>query len=301
MSGRHDDSGLRGTVGLGFRAALADALLKAEAPPLSFIEIAPENYLGVGGARGRHLAMARERWPVVCHGLCGDFSGAAPINEELTAALKGFLRAHGARWYSDHLCLTHVDGGESFELLPLPFSEEAAVRAAARVRALRDRLELPLAVENVSAYLRPSPPPGEQAMDEASFTRRVVEEADCGILLDVNNAYVNAVNFSSPTQVHEAVRAFIRALPLERVVQIHMAGHHVEATDDGGAPTLVVDTHGAPMIDPVYDLLAFTLDEFAARGLTPPPVLLERDHNIPPLGELVVELQRLRTIVGGAR
>ncbi len=280
---------LRRTVGLGFRAALAEALLVSEAPPLSFVEVAPENYVGVGGARGRRLAMAKERWPIVCHGLCGDFAGSAPLDEDLTAALKQFLRGLDARWYSDHLCLTHIDGGMSHELLPLPFTDEAAARAAERVRAVQDRLELPVAVENVSAYLRPA-----GAMNEAEFTRSVVEQADCQILLDVNNAYVNAINFGTDA------RAFIEALPLERVVQIHMAGHFVEASDADGAPTLVVDTHGAPIIDPVYDLLSFTLDTMKARGLTPPPVLLERDHHIPPLGELFVELIRLRRIVEGA-
>jgi uncharacterized protein len=282
---------LHGTVGLGFRAALAEALLAAEAPPLSFIEIAPENYLGVGGTRGRLLAMAAERWPVVSHGLCGDFAGAAPLDEELLAALRGFLRAHGARWYSDHLCLTHVAGGESHDLLPLPLSREAASRAAARIRAVRDRLELPIAVENVSAYLRAPLPAGEAPMTEWDFIRTVAEDADCGLLLDVNNVYVNSVNFGTDAD------AFIDGLPLERVVQIHMAGHHVEAVDDDGTPTLVVDTHGAPMIEPVYALLQRTLMRFQDRGLPLPPVLLERDHRIPPLPELELELVRLRGIV----
>jgi uncharacterized protein (UPF0276 family) len=284
---------LHGTVGLGFRAALAEALLASEDPPLSFIEIAPENYLGVGGSRGRLLAMAAERWPVVSHGLCGDFAGAAPLDEDLLTALRGFLHAHGARWYSDHLCLTHVAGGESHDLLPLPLSHEAARRAADRVRAGRERLELPVAVENVSAYLRAPTPVGEAPMTEWDFIRAVAEDADCGLLLDVNNVYVNRVNFGTDAD------AFIAGLPLERVVQIHMAGHHVEAVDDDGRPTLVIDTHGAPMIDPVYALLERTLARFAGAGLPLPPVLLERDHRIPPLPDLEVELRRLKGIVDG--
>jgi uncharacterized protein (UPF0276 family) len=289
---------LHGTVGLGFRGALAEALLASEAPPLSFIEIAPENYIGVGGARGRQLAMAAERWPVVSHGLCGDFAGAAPLDEELLAALRGFLRHHGARWYSDHLCLTHIAGGESHDLLPLPLSHEAARRASDRIRAVRDRLEVPVAVENVSAYLRAPMPAGEAPMTEWDFIRAVAEDADCGLLLDVNNVYVNSVNFGTDPD------AFIAGLPLERVVQIHMAGHHVEAVDDAGRPSLVVDTHGAPMIDPVYALLERTLTRFRAQGLPLPPVLLERDHHIPPLPELEGELRRLHDIVaavGGGR
>ncbi len=266
-------------------------MVKADALPLSFIEVAPENYLGVGGRRGRLLAMASERWPVVSHGLCGDFSGAAPVDEALTADVARFLREHGARWYSDHLCFTHIAGGESHDLLPLPLSREAIDRSASRIRQMRDRLALPIAIENVSAYMRTPVPRGEPAMTEWAFISAVVEAADCDLLLDVNNVYVNAVNFGVDA------RAFIMGLPLHRVKQIHMAGHHVERVDDDGAPTLVIDTHGASIIDPVYELLAFTLSTMQGRGLPPPPVLLERDHNIPDLGTLSDELRRLQAVV----
>ncbi len=281
------DRTLRGTVGLGLRAALADELLAADGSAASFIEVAPENHLGVGGRRGRLLAMARERWPVVSHGLCGDFSGAAPVDDDLLAALKVFLRENGARWYSDHLCLTHVAGAETHDLLPLPFTAEAISRASRRIREVQDRLELPIAVENVSAYLRHP----QDELDEASFVSSVVDEAGCSLLLDVNNVYVNAVNFGFDPQ------AYIRALPLERVVQMHVAGHLVEERDDDGVPTLLIDTHGAAIIDPVFALLAFTVGEMRRRGLLPAPVLLERDHNIPPLAELELELQRLQAVV----
>jgi uncharacterized protein (UPF0276 family) len=280
-------SDLRGTVGLGFRAALAEELLARESTGAAFLEIAPENYLGVGGKRGRLLAMARERWPVVSHGLCGDFAGAAVVDDEFLLAVKGFLRVNGARWYSDHLCLTHVAGAETHDLLPLPFTPEAIARASARIREVQDKLDLPVAIENVSAYLRHP----EDQMEEAAFVAAVVVEAGCSLLLDVNNVYVNAVNFGIDA------RAYIRALPLDRVVQMHVAGHHVEQRDVDGEPTLVIDTHGAAIIDPVYDLLAFTIGEMRARGLTPAPVLLERDHNIPPLDELERELRRLQAIV----
>jgi hypothetical protein len=282
---------LAASVGLGFRAALADALLAAEQTSASFIEVAPENYLGVGGQRGRRLAAAAERWTVVSHGLCGDFAGAAAIDDDLVAELGRFLRRHGARWYSDHLCFTHVDGAEVHDLLPLPHIDEAVDRVAARVRALRDRLELPLALENVSAYVRAPTPPGVRVLDEADFVRAAVEAADCHLLLDVNNVYVNAVNFGFDAD------DYIARLPLARVVQIHMAGHLVEERDAAGAPTLLIDTHGAPMIDPVYALLQRTLARIRDLGLALPPVLLERDHDIPPLSELETELARLRTIV----
>lgn len=268
-------------VGLGFRAALAEELLGAASTNASFLEIAPENYLGVGGQRGRWLAMAAERWPVVSHGLCGDFSGAAPLDRELLDELKAFLRANGARWYSDHLCLTHVAGAETHDLLPLPFTDEAVRRAGQRIRDVREHLELPVAIENVSAYMRA--PGGE--MDEPTFVRRVLEEADCMLLLDVNNVYVNSVNFGFDA------RAYIDALPLDRVVQIHVAGHHEDEPIEG--QRLLLDTHGAPIADPVYALLEETLGKIPRT----PPVLLERDHDIPKLAALEDELRRLRQIV----
>lgn len=276
-------------VGLGFRAALAEELLAARETHARFIEVAPENYLGVGGQRGRWLAMAAERWPVVSHGLCGDFSGAAPLDRELLLELKTFLRATGARWYSDHLCFTHVAGVESHDLLPLPFSEEAVARAARRIREVRDVLEVPIAVENVSAYLRL---PGG-TMDEPTFVRHVVEEADCLLLLDVNNVYVNAVNFGFDP------RAYVDALPLDRVVQIHVAGHHEEEPPAGerDGKRLLIDTHGAPIVDPVYELLDDTLRKIPHA----PPVLLERDHQIPKLAVLEGELARLQSIIDGVR
>jgi uncharacterized protein (UPF0276 family) len=280
---------LRGLVGIGLRAALAEELRQRDTTPARFVEVAPENYLGVGGKRGRLLAMAKERWPVVSHGLCGDFAGSGDVDDDLLAHVRGFLRQMGARWYSDHLCLTRVDGAETHDLLPLPFTDEAVERSARRLETLQDRLGLPVAVENVSAYFRHA----EDTMDEPTFVRRVVEESGCSLLLDVNNVYVNAVNFGFDP------RAYVEALPLERVVQMHMAGHHVEAADDAGRPVLVVDTHGAAIIDPVSDLFAYVIAAFKQRGLVPAPVLLERDHHIPPLGELEAELARLQSIVDG--
>lgn len=263
-------------VGLGFRLKLANELLASEHSHARFLEVSPENYLGIGGPRGRLLAAAAERWPIVCHGLCGDFSGAAPLDRELLLELKAFLKRLGARWYSDHLCLTHAAGAEIHDLLPLPFTAEAVKRVAQRVREVRDLLDLPIAVENISAYARM--PGGE--LDEPEFVRAVLEEADCLLLLDVNNVYVNSVNFGFDP------KAYIEALPLERVVEIHVAGHKEER------PGLLVDTHGAPIIDPVYELLEWTLPRLP-RSV---PVLLERDNNIPPLPELEEELSRLTRI-----
>jgi uncharacterized protein (UPF0276 family) len=267
-------------AGLGFRLKIAEEMVAAPTSNARFIEVAPENYLGAGGKRARLLRAAAERWPVVSHGLCGDFAGAAPLDEALLLELKHFLHDLGAQWYSDHLCLTHADGVELHDLIPLPHSEEAVRRASTRIREVRERLELPIAVENVSAYARM---PGAQ-MSEEAFVRAVVEEADCHLLLDVNNVYVNSQNFDFDPDV------YIDSLPLDRVVQIHMAGHRQEP--DG----LLIDTHGAPIIDPVYALLERTLPKLGK----PVPVLLERDHSIPPLTELEVELARLQQIIDAA-
>jgi uncharacterized protein (UPF0276 family) len=264
-------------VGLGFRLKLAREMLAAPTTNAEFVEVAPENYLGTGGNRRRLLASARERWPIVAHGLCGDFAGAAPIDEELLSELKAFLQELDARWYSDHLCYTHAAGAELHDLIPLPFSGEAVRRAGKRIREVRERLELPIAVENASAYARM---PGSE-MDEPEFVQAVLEEADCMMLLDVNNVYVNSVNFEFDA------RAYIDALPLDRVVQLHVAGHHKEREG------LLVDTHGAPIIDPVYELFEYTWEKLPE----PVPVLLERDHNIPPLPELEAELSRLVEIM----
>jgi uncharacterized protein (UPF0276 family) len=264
-------------VGLGFRLGMASAMLSAVDPPWSFIEIAPENYVNVGGRRARLLREAATRWPIVFHGLCGDLAGLAPMDDDYWNALRGFLREHGATWYSDHLCLTHIGGAEIHELVPMPFNGESVRRSARRIREVSERLELPVAVENISAYARM--PEGD--MEEAAFVRAVLEEADAPLLLDVNNVHVNAVNFGfDPLE-------FIRALPLERVVEIHVAGYDVEA------PDLLLDTHATPIADPVYDLFDKTLRLIPHR----PPVLLERDGNFPPLAELEDELRRLRRIM----
>ncbi len=267
-------------VGLGFRFALADELLGAPRTTAQFVEIAPENYLGAGGRRARLLAAVAERFPVVCHGLCTDLAGAGPLDRELLLQLKALLQRLGARWYSDHLCLTHIAGAESHDLLPLPFTAEAVRRAAARIRDVQDLLGVPIAVENVSAYVRLS---GE--LDEPAFVRAVVEDAGCGLLLDVNNVYVNATNFGFDA------RAYIDALPLQSVVELHVAGHDVE--DDG----LLLDTHGSAIADPVYDLLAYALLRIGRA----PPVLLERDYAIPQLAVLEDELVRLQGTVEAQR
>ena len=265
------------SVGIGFRLGLAEELLAADHTAATFVEIAPENYLGVGGRRRRLLDEAAQRWPVVCHGLCGDLAGRAPLNLPMLEELREFLRSLNARWYSDHLCLTHIGGAEVHDLLPLPFNEQTVHQVAARVQEVEEILEIPMAVENVSAYGRMA----DSTMEEPEFVTAVIEEADCKLLLDVNNVYVNAINFGFDP------REYITALPLDRVVEIHMAGHSEE--EDG----LLIDTHARPIVDDVFDLFEFTLKALPHR----PPVLLERDGNIPPLPELEAEMATLLEIM----
>ncbi|MCB1154131.1 DUF692 family protein, partial [bacterium] len=199
------------------------------------------------------------------------------LDRDFMDRLKIFLRQMGARWYSDHLCLTNVDGAQLHELIALPFNEDSVKRAAERIRIVQDILEMPLAVENVSAY---ATMPGS-TMGEAEFVRAVVEEADCRLLLDVNNVFVNSVNFEfDPID-------YIETLPLDKVLEVHVAGYYEEE------PDLLLDTHAAPISDPVYDLFREAWRRLPVR----PPVLLERDGNFPPLAELEAELGRLLKIM----
>ena len=265
-------------VGLGFRMPLANELLGASPSVADFIEIAPENFIGVGGKRARLLRAAAERWPVYCHGLSGDLAGSSPLDENEVGELKRFLHALRAPFYSDHLCITRAGGCTLHDLLPVPFCEEALERAAERICAFRERLEMEVAVENVSAYGLMS---GTE-MDELSFLKGVLERADCKWLLDVNNVYVNSVNFGFDPY------AYIDAAPLDRVVQIHVAGHDQES------PGLLLDTHGSAVCDEVFQLLRYTLSKMQ----THVPVLLERDHQIPPFKELENELHLVRRCAG---
>lgn len=257
-------------AGLGLRRPLLDAF---EAGPVAvdFLEVAPENWITVGGRLGRRFQALTERYPFVCHGLSLSLGGPAPLDEQLLRDIKGFLDRHQVRYYSEHLSYCS-DDGHLYDLLPIPFTEAAVHHVAARIRRTQEILERRIAIENVSTYAAPG-----QEMSELEFTRAVLEEADCDLLLDVNNVYVNAVNHGYDP------KAFIRSLPGERIAYGHIAGHYTEAED------LLIDTHGAGVIDPVWRLLDLA---YAAHGVF--PVLLERDFNLPPLGELLREVERVR-------
>lgn len=241
----------------------------SDQPParVGFYEVAPENWIGVGGSQGKAFRAFTEQYPFLCHGLSLSIGSPSPLDEAFVRRLKLFLKQHGIRGYSEHLSYCS-DDGHLYDLMPIPFTEEAVHYVAARIRRVQDILEQPIAMENVSYYAAPG-----KEMDEIDFINSVLAEADCRLLLDVNNVYVNSINH------HYDARDFIRRLPAERVSYLHVAGHYQEAED------LIVDTHGADVIDPVWQLLDATYEL-----LGPVPTLLERDFNIPPLPELLTEV-----------
>jgi len=261
-------------AGLGFRRELVAALKTRVPAAIDFFELAPENWIDLGGAHGRDLRGFTERYPFVCHGLSLSLGGPAPLDELLLHKTRQFMDAHGIRLYTEHLSYCS-DDGHLYDLLPIPFTEEAVKYVAARIRRAQDILERRIAIENASFYA--AAPIAD--MDEAGFIRAVLLEADCDLHLDVNNVYVNSVNHRyDPLE-------FIRALPAGRIVYMHMAGHYREADD------LLIDTHGAAVIDPVWALLDAA---YRIHGVA--PTLLERDFNIPPLAELTREVERITRI-----
>lgn len=261
-------------AGLGFRRELLPALKTHVPDAIDFFEIAPENWIDMGGAYGRDLRGFTERYPFVCHGLSLSLGGPAPLDDMLLHKTRQFMDAHGIALFTEHLSYCS-DDGHLYDLLPIPFTEEAVKYVAARIRRAQDILERRIAIENAS-YYTPSP---IAEMDEIAFIRAVLDEADCALHLDVNNVYVNSVNHR-----YDALE-FIRAMPTGRIVYMHMAGHYNEADD------LIVDTHGADVIDPVWSLLDAS---YRIHGVA--PTLLERDFNIPPLDELVREVERIAQI-----
>ena len=258
-------------AGLGLRREFFNELLTQLPASVDFYEIAPENWMDLGGKTGRNLRMLTERVPFVCHGLSLSLGGPAPLDEAFLRRVKDFLHIHDIALYTEHLSYCS-DDGHLYDLLPIPFTAEAVSYVSARIRRTQDILERRIAIENASYYV--AAPIAD--MDELSFIQGVLTEADCDLQLDVNNVYVNSVNHNYDPA------AFIRQLPAERVVYMHTAGHYQQA------PDLIIDTHGADIIQPVWDLL-----DTAYQHCGVVPTLLERDFNLPPLAELVSEVERI--------
>ncbi len=268
--------GIKG-VGLGLRRELLDQLPEAPDGRIDFLEIAPENWMAMGGRLGKKFRALTERYPFSSHGLSLSIGSPAPLDVEFVTRIKKFLDEHQIGLYSEHLSACS-DDGHLYDLMPVPFTESGVRWIAARVRQVQDILERRIALENVSYYApvtTPDMPVPE--LDEASFIRAVLEEADCNLLLDVNNAYVNSINHRYDPE------AFIRSMPAERIHYMHIAGHYREAED------LLVDTHGADIVDPVWQLLEVAYDHAGTC-----PTLLERDFNLPPLPQLLTEVDKIR-------
>jgi hypothetical protein len=254
---------------------LLDELLSLgddEAPALRWLEIHPENYLRRGGRYASALSVCRDRWPIVTHGLTMSLGGVDPLDRAYLASLDALLSEIGSPWHSDHLCFSIAHGVTTHDLLPLPMNGDVVKHVATRVRQAQERLGVPLAVENVSSYVIP---PGTD-LDEGTFVDAIVRESGCWLMLDVNNVYVNAVNHGLDA------REIIGRMPLDRVVQIHVAGHLEEE------PGFLLDTHAEPVRDEVYELLAWTLERTGKV-----PILLERDDDFPDLEVLLAEVNEL--------
>jgi len=267
---RHPVSG----AGLGLRRGLLPELLEVEPGRIDFLELAPENWIGIGGRFGRQFSSLAERFPLVCHGLSLSIGSPAPLDREFLKEVRTFLDSHDVRCYSEHLSYCSDDKGHLYDLMPIPFTEEAVHYVAGRIREAQDLLHRQLVIENVSYYAAP----GRQ-LTELEFINAVLAEADCALLLDVNNLYVNSINFG-----YEPL-PFLEGIDGDRIVYVHVAGHYVEAED------LRVDTHGSSVIDPVWELLAAAYRRWGVA-----PTLLERDFNFPPLDELLKELDQIRTL-----
>ena len=264
-------------AGLGLRRGLIDQLMENPPEDVDFMEVAPENWINVGGKLGRRFRWFAERYPFVLHGLSLSIGAPSPLNESLLHDVRKFMETHGIEFYSEHLSYCG-DDGQLYDLMPIPFTEEAAKYVAERIRRAQDILGRRMAVENVSYYT-----PTDTSLSEAEFTNAVLEEADCDLLLDINNIIVNSINHG-----YDA-REFMLAMPAERIKYFHLAGHYVEAED------LRIDTHGAAVGDQAWELLVEAYTHFG-----PVPTLLERDFNFPPLEELLDEVRQIKTLQASA-
>jgi hypothetical protein len=261
-------------VGLGLRRTMLPELAeRGDRLDVDFLEVAPENWIGVGGAYGRRFRELTARYPFVSHGLSLSIGGPGPIDREFVGRVRRFLDEHGVLRYSEHLSYCS-DDGHLYDLMPIPFTEAAVRRVADRVGEVQDAMGRRIALENVSYYAAPG-----AEMSEIEFLNAVLERADCDLMLDVNNVYVNAINHG-----YDA-REFLAGVPAQRVAYMHVAGHYVEAED------LRVDTHGSDVCDPVWALLA---DAYRHCGVK--PTVLERDFNIPPLDVLMREINMIRRV-----
>ncbi|MCB0480527.1 MAG: DUF692 domain-containing protein [Flavobacteriales bacterium] len=265
-------------IGLGFRRDLAEEMIAYKGDAFDFVELAPENWMNLGGYWKTQLDQIAERYPIFCHGLSLSIGSPDKLDYAFLKELKVFLDRYQVKTYSEHLSYSKCDNAHLYDLLPIPFRQDAVNHIVSRIKEVQEMLERPLIIENVSYYTSVA-----AEMEEHEFISQIVTNANCKLLLDVNNVYVNSFNHGYSS------KEFILQLPLNHVEYIHMAGHE-KISDD-----LIIDTHGQDIIDPVFELF-----EWTSRQISPVPVLLERDFNIPELPFLEKELGQLKSITSKA-
>lgn len=256
--------------GLGLRRAFVGPLIENPPSNIGFYEVVPENWINLGGKYGKQLRQLTEQFPFVAHGLSLSIGSPDPLDTAFVRDVGQFLKQHQIKIYTEHLTYCS-DGGHMYDLMPIPFTEEAIDHVAQRIIQVQDILGEQIAIENGSYYAAPG-----KEMEEIDFLNAVIQKADCKLLIDINNIYVNSVNHQ-----YDAVK-FLKQLPGDRISYAHIAGHYNEADD------IIIDTHGADIIDPVWSLLDIAYQHFGVF-----PTLLERDFNIPPLADLLHEVNTI--------
>jgi uncharacterized protein len=262
-------------VGIGYRKDFGSAFLESDVLDPAFVEVAPENWIDIGGYWKKEFSKVADKYPIYTHGLSLSIGSPDPIDWDFLKKIKSFMQEWDVKVYSEHLSYSKCDNAHIYDLLPIPFREDAVKHISKRIKEVQDFLGRKLVIEIVSYYT-----PVAAEMSEVEFINSILKESDCELLFDINNVYVNAFNHNyDPKQ-------FIEQLDLSSVKYIHMAGHE-KVSDD-----LIIDTHGQAIIDPVYDLFEFAISKLDQ----PVPVLLERDFNIPEMEELAAEMNQLESI-----
>ena len=267
-----------GLVGLGLRREMLSEFCQTLPTAIDFLEVAPENWMTLGGKYGKQFRQLTEQHTFFCHGLSLSIGSPAPLDLAFVRQVKAFMDLHQIDVYSEHL--SYCSGaGHLYDLMPIPFTDDAVKHVATRVKQVEDILERPLILENISFYAAPS-----AQMTEQAFLTAVLEEADCKLLLDVNNIYVNSVNHQYDAE------AYLKAMPTERIAYLHIAGHYQQSE------TLLIDTHGSDINDPVWALLDKC---YAQHGVL--PTLLERDFNLPETVQLLDEINQIHAYQARAK
>ena len=258
-------------TGLGLRRSFLELIANNFSNGVDFLEVAPENWIDIGGRPGHYFRALTEKIPFVCHGLSLNLGGTAPLDIKFLESVKKFINTHNIKVYSEHLSYC-ADEGHLYDLMPIPFTEEGIKHVSSRIKQAQDIIGRRIAIENVSYYAAPF-----KEINEIDFINTILNEADCNLLIDINNIYVNSINHQYNAE------DFMKSLPKERIAYAHIAGHYNEAAD------LLVDTHSSDVIDPVWALLKKSYEYFGVF-----PTLLERDFNIPKFNKLLEELDKIR-------